>query len=336
MARHGTAREVTLARTLRPVFSDQRRLRHKLANIVHSGLLLAGMLGLLGFCAWTVWGREGLVWAVLTGALALALSPRVAPEWVMRMYRASPLTPRDAPELHYLLQQLAARAGLETVPRLYYVPSPLLNAFAVGTREQAAIALTDGILRNLTYRELAGVLAHEISHVRNNDLWIMNLADLMSRLTSLLSWMGLFLLALSFPALLLGGAYVPWLLVLTLIFAPTLMALLQLALSRAREFDADLDAATLTRDPQGLASALAKLDRLQGRYWEDILLPGRRMPEPSLLRTHPPSEERIARLLALVQSDEPSIRLPSPDARAMTLGPALRVQPHWRWPGVWY
>ena len=322
-----------MARTLPPVFSDERRLRHKLANLAHSALLLAGMLTILGVCAWTVWGGTGLLWAALASAAALLLAPGVAPDWAMRLYRGSPLTPREAPELHYLLQQLAARAGLTRVPRLYYLPSRLLNAFAVGNRDQAAIAVTDGLLRRLTLRELAGVLAHELSHVRNNDLWIMSLADLTSRLTGILSWIGLLLLALGLPVLLMGGE-MPWLLLLVLLAAPSLMALLQLALSRARELDADLDAATLTRDPRGLASALAKLDRLQGRYWEELLLPGRRMPEPSLLRTHPPSGERIARLLALA-GVEPA----EPGGTGMALpgmAPAVEAAPRWHWPGAWY
>ena len=89
----------------------------------------------------------------------------------------------------------------------------------------------------------------------------------------------------------------PWLLVLTLALAPTFVSLLQLALSRAREFDADIDAAGLTGDPVGLASALDKLQRRQGSLWETILMPGGRIPDPSLLRTHPKTEERIVRLL---------------------------------------
>jgi heat shock protein HtpX len=313
------------------------RRRHKRRNLLQSLALLAGMLAILGFCAWIVWGEQGLLWAVLTGALGLVLTPTVTPELVMRLYRATPLRPRDAPDLHRLLAALAARAGLAHPPRLYYLPSPLLNAFTVGSGDTAAIALTDGILRTLGPRELAGVLAHELSHVRNHDLWTMSLADLMGRLTSLMSWFGQLLLLLNLPAVLMGAAVVPWSVVLVLILAPTAMALLQLALSRAREHDADLDAAVLTGDPKGLASALAKLERYQGAYWEEILLPGRRMPEPSLLRTHPPTAERIQRLLALAEEAEPPAlppvrhRLPSWAAAA-----AVPHGPRWRWPGVWY
>lgn len=316
-------------------FSETRRRRHKLLNLAHSLLLLAGMLGILALCAWLVWGGEGILWALVLGGLTLLLTPSVAPEWVMRMYRAVPLGPRDCPDCYAILEALAARADLEQLPRLYYIRSPVLNAFAVGRRDQAAIGVTDGLIRTLSTREFAGVLAHELSHVRNDDLWIMNLADLMSRLTSLLSWVGQLLLLLSIPAMLIAGTAVPLLLVLTLILAPTAVSLLQLALSRAREYDADLDAAALTGDPQGLASALARLERLQGRYWEEIFLPGRRMPEPSLLRTHPPTRARIERLMALYEEAEP---VPIPVLRPTLPGFATQPpeSPRFRWTGAWY
>ena len=325
-------------RALRPIAASSladRHRRHKLLNLAQSLLLLAGMLGIFAICAWAVWGADGILWALLGGGLGLLLTPTVAPEWVMRFYRARRLRPGDLPELQRLLERLAERAELPATPALYYLPSPLLNAFAVGNARGAAIAVSDGLLRHLGAREVAGVLAHEISHVRSNDLWLMNLADLMSRLTSLMSWLGLLLLLLNLPALVLGRAGVPWLLVAVLIVSPTLVGLLQLALSRAREFDADLDGALLTGDPDGLAAALARLDRLQGRYWEDILLPSRRMPEPSLLRTHPPTEERIARLRAL------RVELPRVAGRAVPLHGIAAFAPapgppRFRWPGVWY
>ena len=148
-------------------------------------------------------------------------------------------------------------------------------------------------------RELAGVLAHEISHIRNNDLWLMSLADLTGRLTRTMTLLGLILLFVGLPLWLSGAASLPWLLISLLVFAPQLTVLLQLALSRAREFEADLDAAGLTGDPAGLASALARLERCQRGIWERILMPGYRLPEPSLLRSHPPTEQRIARLETL-------------------------------------
>ena len=281
--------------------SEQQRRRHKLRNILHSALLILGMAAILGVCAYALWGGEGVAWALVGSGIAFALSPSVPPEWVMRMYRAIPVRRHELPELFELVSLLARRAELPQTPQLYWVGSPILNAFAVGRPEHAAIAVTDGILRTLTMRELAGVLAHEISHIRNNDLWIMQLADTMSRFTSILSYFGQLLLFLNLPLLLTGRTVVPWLAVILLIFAPTLMALLQLALSRAREFDADLDAAGLTGDPAGLASALGKLERYQGRFMEQIFLPGARIPDPSILRTHPDTAERVRRLMELVE-----------------------------------
>ena len=229
----------------------------------------------------------------------MALAPKVSPPMVLRLYRAQPVTPERLPAVHAVLARLTERAGLERMPTLYYVPSAMLNAFAVGGPKDAAIAVTDGILRHLDLRELTGVLAHEISHIRNRDLWLMNLADLTGRLTRMMSLLGFGLLIIGLPMWLGGAARLPWLLVPLLMFAPQLTMLLQLALSRSREFDADLDAAGLTGDPAGLASALVKLERHQRGLWERILLPGRRLPEPSLLRSHPPTEERVARLAAL-------------------------------------
>ena len=95
-----------------------RRRRHKLLNIVQSLLLLGGMLAILATCAWTIWGGQGVLWALLAGGLGLLLTPSVAPDWIMRVYRARPVRPSDLPEAHRLLARLAERAELPTVPRL--------------------------------------------------------------------------------------------------------------------------------------------------------------------------------------------------------------------------
>ena len=118
--------------------------------------------------------------------------------------------------------------------------------------------------------------------------------------------------------------------------APTLVSLLQLALSRSREFDADLSAAELTGDPMGLASALAKLERRTGRFWEDMIFPGRRIPDPSLLRTHPRTEDRIARLSALAPR-EPVTPQEQPSSLSVPVR-IVRVQrrPRLHWTGAWH
>ena len=167
----------------------------------------------------------------------------------------------------------------------------------------------------------------------------MNLADTMSRITTLFSYVGMFLLLVNLPLIAAGAVVVPWPLVLMLLFAPTLMSLLQLALSRSRELDADLDAARLAGDPEGLASALVKLERYQGRFWESVLLPGRHVPEPSLLRTHPPTEERVRRLLELREREPTLVALarPAEQRLAMPLGLGqVDTRPRWHWSGLWY
>ena len=282
-----------------------RVLERKVTTFIHSLLLFVGMLGLLATLGWLVAGAGGLVGVFVSGGILMLMGLRVSPALVLRLYRARPLSPPEAPTLFRLVTALAARAELSRPPALYYLPGRIINAFAVGRHDDSAICLSDGLLRALNQEELAGVLAHEISHIRNNDRWMMGLADAVSRLTRMLSWMGQLLLLLSLPMLILGGNTVPWLLVLLLIGAPILSFLLQLALSRTREYDADLDAATLTGNPRGLANALAKMERVRGSWLERLLLSGRRRPEPPLFRTHPDTAERIRRLLELEAGRRP-------------------------------
>ncbi len=315
---------------------DGARRRHKLRNILQSALLLVGMLGLLSLCVWIVFGPEGTLWALGGWLLALLLSPRISPRLLLRLYRAQRLHPRQFPAGFGILEELSRRAGLDFVPALYYVPSATLNAFTMGRGDDVVIAVTDGMLRTLGRREFAGVIAHELSHVRNNDLWVMSLADSISRLTNLMTLAGAILLIVNLPFLLTGQAQVSWLLVALLLLAPTIGNLLQMGLSRAREYDADLDAAALTGDPAGLASALMKLEHHHSRLWEQLLLPGRRIPDPSLLRSHPPTEERIERLMSLY----PPARLAAPPGADDIAPPAdlpwRRRQPRWRITGLWH
>ncbi|KRT56746.1 heat shock protein HtpX [endosymbiont of Ridgeia piscesae] len=257
------------------------------------------MVSFLSLLGWVLWGVDGIFWLLLLGFVLLLFNPVASPWLIMRMYRATRLTSVKAPTLDSTLRELAHRAGLHRVPELFYVPSPMVNAFTVGSRNEAVIAVTDGLLRSLDTRETVGVLAHEVSHVRNNDMWVMGMADLFSRLTSLLSLLGQFLLLLNLPLIVMSNVSINWFAILLLIFAPNLSALAQLGLSRTREYEADLSAARLTGDPEGLANALVKIEQRSGSLLERLFLPGRRIPEPSLLRTHPPTKERVRRLMAL-------------------------------------
>jgi heat shock protein HtpX len=322
-----------------PVFDETRRRVHKSRNELQTAVLVGGLGLLTAFCAWLLWSWTGVVVTIAWIGVLYALAPRLPPEMVMRLYRARPLDPQHGGQIAHIVGELARRAGLPAVPRLYVIPSMTLNAFATGTPEKAVIAVTEGILRRLTLRELAGVLAHEISHVRNNDLAVMSLADVMTRFTQTLSYLALFLAIFNLPAILLGDSDVSLLALLLLYLAPTIGSLLQLGLSRTREYDADLEGAQLTGDPAGLASALNKLERYQGHFWEDLMfpVPGRKIPQPSLLRSHPPTEERIARLKALeTRKLQPPIEVvEEPMVSLVGLGP-IAMRPRYRFPGVWF
>ena len=319
---------------------DRRRLsEHKTRNTLQQVALLAVLALLLGYLAWVVGGAP-FVWGTLIGVGILFLvNPVASPRLVLGMYGARPVAAREAPGLYALLEQLAVRAGLSRLPRLYYLPSRLMNAFATGGRDDAAIVLSDGLLRRLGRREITGVLAHELAHVTNGDIQVMSFADTVSRITGILGLFGQVLLVLSVPLLLLGLETPPLGAILVLIAGPSLSALAQLALSRNREYEADRTAAELSGDPAGLASALDKLERYQGRFWEQAMLPGRHLPDPSLLRTHPPTEERIARLMELLPG---SRRLPPPTGGSERWDlPALLARgverpPRWHITGLWH
>lgn len=320
------------------VLDETSRRQHKLRNRLQSILLLVAIGAVLGVSAMLVWGWAGLFWAVLAVMVLVVFAPRIPPEAVMRMYRAREVDPRFAGEVGRVIDVLSQRAGLSARPRLYVIPSAMLNAFATGSQQNASIGITEGLLRTLSLRELAGVLAHEISHVRNNDLRVMGLADAMSRFTQALSTLAVMLASFNFMGMLVGVTFVSWWAILVLYLAPLVSSLLQLGLSRAREYDADLEGAMLTGDPQGLISALAKLERYTGRFWEDLFpVPGRRVPQPSLLRSHPRTEDRIARLRELDDQPKPP-PIVSKDEPAFSASPwrdGVRA-PRMRWPGIWY
>lgn len=279
---------------------DAEKLKsHKLRNLLHTVVFIAAMSLLMALCAALLFG-EGVWLGVLAGsALAFLFLPDVSPQWVLKIYQAQQIHPQQSHQLYHIANILGQRAGLARTPVLYWIPSSTLNAFAVGSKANAAIAITDGLLRKLTQAELAGVLAHEISHVSNNDLKLMNLADVLSRMTHLMALFGMMLVLLSVPLILLGVTSVSWLGLLILIAAPTLSALLQFALSRVREFDADLEAVRLTGDPGALASALYKIEQQETGIWKRLLFPSYKQTDPSLFRSHPDTKERIKRLLGL-------------------------------------
>ncbi|PSJ62190.1 peptidase M48 Ste24p [Mesorhizobium soli] len=303
--------------------------RNRMANTMHTWLLGAAGLFLLAVTAWAFGGPTGMICALIFGAISMAAIRRITPQMVLSMYKARPVSPETFPAGLRIVSELSRRAGLPSIPKLHIIPSQMMNAFAVGRREDSAIAITDALARNLSTRELAGVLAHEMSHIANEDVKVMAFADMVARFTSIMSTVGLFSLFFNIGGFVGGtGHHVPWLGVIVLLLAPTIGGLLQMALSRTREFDADLGAATLTGDPDGLASALTKLEQAQGRRWESLLLPGGRIPDPSVLRTHPRTEDRIARLMALKSTGSGEAPLDafamSPRRKSHSLVPHIR------------
>jgi heat shock protein HtpX len=311
-------------------------------NFAHAALLLFGFVLLAGIPSVLLWGPAGAAVPAALLALVWLLALRMPPEAVMRLYQATRVAPDDS-QLSSLIDVLTYRAELKRRPDLYVIPSTTLNAFAAGSRDHSAVAVTEGLLRRLSLAETAGVLAHEIAHIRNNDLMVLGLADVMTRLLQLMSYLALGLAAFNVVAIATGEDPVSWWAVLGLYLAPAASSLLQLGLSRAREFEADRQAVALTGDPGALASALRRLETYTGHFWEDLMfpVPARRVPHPSPLRSHPETGERIRRIEALsnvsgaTAGHTPLVIVEQPMMSLVGYGPG-DMRPRYRWPGVWF
>jgi heat shock protein HtpX len=255
-----------------------------------------------------VGGRSGMMIAFLFAVVMNFVSYWFSDKIVLAMYGAKPLSEQDAPAVHRIVRNIATKAQVP-MPRLYLLPSPAPNAFATGRNPaHAAVAVTDGILRIMTEEELEGVLAHELGHVLNRDILISTvaatLAGAIGMLANMAQWGAMF-----------GGSRDeegrgsnPIALILTAILAPLAAMLIQMAVSRSREYGADATGAALTRRPLALASALGKLQQASQVVAMDASpatahlfivnpLTGRSL--MNLFATHPPIEERIARLRAM-------------------------------------
>jgi heat shock protein HtpX len=306
--------------------------RHRVRNLVQELLLLTGLAVLLGAVGWLLAGWTGLLWVLLLVVMVGALRPRVPTAWVLSMYQAQPLPRWVAPRLHEIVDVLAVRAGLHRRPAVFYIASPLANAFVIGRQDDAALAVTDGLLRLLSARELVGVLAHEVSHLHNGDTSIMSLSDLVARLAQWMGWVGLWSVFVTFPLAIGRGTVMPLMFSLLLVVVPPVVTLMQLAVCRSREYDADLEAVTLTGDPEGLARALVMLEISDGRIWERILVGRSIGPDPLLLQTHPSTEERVRRLRALELG--PNGQLPSQQNGLTVTYPPVTHSPRLRRTGI--
>lgn len=314
--------------------------RRRLVNFLQAATLLAALYGLLLLIVWLFAGPLGLVLIAITGLPLLLFGSALGPALVLRMYRAVPLARSEAPELLQLADALARRAGLPGTPLICYIPTPALLAFSVGLRPHGAIALSDGLLRLLPRDELSGVIAHEIGHIVGHDTRVMGLADLANRLVSAIAGAGQFLILLNLPLYLLTDHPLPWGPLLLMILAPFLTTLLQLGLSRSREFEADLTAVRLTGDPRGLANALARMESIEALKLRRLFGLGRGLEVPSVLRTHPATPRRIARLQELAaeaETEQGPFRTTGEDFRALPPGmPQPRDRPRRRSGGLWY
>jgi len=279
-----------------------------------NGLKTAALLGLMTALILGVGhyfgGQQGMVIAFVMAAILNLVSYWFSDKIVLAMYRAKPVDRNQAPELYSILEELTSRANIP-MPRLYIIPTESPNAFATGRNPQhAAVAVTEGILGLLTRDELKGVLAHELSHVTNRDILISSVAATLAGAIMMLARIAQF-------GLFFGGyggrsddrrGSNPIGLLLTLILAPIAAMLIQLAISRSREYAADESGARLVGHGAGLANALQKLQTVSKRMPLQaspatahlfIMKPFTGQSLMELFSTHPPTEKRIERLKEL-------------------------------------
>ncbi|MBF0247588.1 MAG: M48 family metalloprotease [Alphaproteobacteria bacterium] len=275
-------------------------------NLFQAMVMLMSMSAMLGVVGYILAGRDGLVLVGVMVAFFLLFGRGASKDLMLRALHAVRLEPRDAPILSAILAELAGRAELVRVPDVYVLDSEVMLGFSTGGGEDdAAVVLTAPLIQALNAREIAAVLAHEVSHIAAGDLLVMGMADTITRMTRTLSMVGLILILLNVPLAMAGKGAIPWGGLLLLVAAPMVNFLLQMALSRAREFVADADAVDISGDPAGLVSALEKLEIHQRGLFRHIFLPHEPGAEPSLLRSHPVTEERIRRILTHSPAMEP-------------------------------
>ena len=281
-----------------------------MSNAIKTTVLLGLLTGLLLWIGQWIGGPQGLVIALVFAAAMNFGSYWFADRFVLAMYGARELSEQDAPDLFRIVRELATGIAMP-MPRVYLVPSDSPNAFATGrSPEHAAVAVTEGILKLLTHDELRGVLAHELSHVRNRD-------TLISAVAATLAGVIMMVARMAYWAALFGGMRrdereeggSPFGFLAMIIVAPIAATLIQLAISRAREYQADASGAHILHRPQELADALEKIARVSNRIpltaagpatahlWIVNPLKGDRL--ANLFSTHPPIEERIRRLRAM-------------------------------------
>jgi heat shock protein HtpX len=276
-----------------------------LGNWFKTGLLMAAIMALFGMVGAVLGGGQGMLLALMFGLGVNLWAYWFSDTMVLKLYRAQEVDATSAPQLYNTVGELAARAGLP-MPKVYLIDEAQPNAFATGRNpEHAAVAATTGILQLLSARELRAVLAHELSHVRHRDILTSTITASIAGAISTLANFGMFFGGRS------NDNRNPLVALVVLILAPIAAVLIQLAISRGREYEADRGGAELSGDPHALADALAKIDRYaKGLPLETaeahpatahmmIINPLSGGGLAGLFSTHPPTEERVHRLLAM-------------------------------------
>lgn len=279
------------------------------ANWFKTTLLMAAIVALFGVIGGAVGGAQGMVIALLLGGAMNVFAYWNSDKMVLRMYNAQQVDEASSPYLYNMVKELAGRAGLP-MPRVYIIDEAQPNAFATGRNpENAAVAATTGILQMLSQRELRGVMAHELAHVQHRDILISTISATIAGAISALANIAMFFGGRDEE----GRPANPLASILVALLAPLAASLIQMAISRAREFEADRGGAQISGDPLALADALAKIDA----YARGIPMPAAEAhPETAqmmimnplsggglagLFSTHPATEERIARLRQLAR-----------------------------------
>jgi heat shock protein HtpX len=278
----------------------------KAHNLLQTTSLLGLMIALLGLIGWIIAGLNGIVITIGLGLVLAVFARGPSTKMMFKAIGARKIEPEDAPGLYAILLELSRRAGLEHIPDVHLMDADMMMAFSAGHDErEAAIVLTGPLVQGLSAREIAGVLAHEISHIHCGDLVVMGMADFFTRITRTLCMLGIILILLNVPLAVSDSGHLSWFVLGVLVAAPMTNLLLQLTLSRAREYVADEGGVNLCGDPEALASALYKLELQQKGRWLSVFMPRQPGPEPSLLRSHPEIEERVQRILNLTPSQPP-------------------------------
>lgn len=280
-----------------------------MTNQIKTVLLLGLLSGLFIAIGSYMGGQTGMFIALGFSLFMTAGSYWYSDKIVLRMHNARELGQSDAPALHRMVEELAVQAGIPK-PKIYVIAEPVPNAFATGRNpEHGVVAVTEGIMRLLTPEELRGVLAHEIAHIRNRDILIQTVAVVIGSsivaLASMLQWAAIFGVGRSSDNEGGGGGGIFGALLMALL-APIAASLIQMALSRSREYVADSTGAQLSHDPMALASALQKIEAYsRGAHMNNlnpatesmyIINPFQGMKISSLFSTHPATEDRVRRL----------------------------------------